>query len=345
MADLKIACICFNKFGAIVAERVHDTVKKWEEESERDIKLEMYIRNAINLQRDLFTSLEVKTDDWTAERFVDTDIIIYICPSVQAVKHISKSISDQMSDPAVLVIDEKGKYCVPLLAGRRGEANEFGEMLQRKMDVVYVNPLIDDARSRLDVEEYAAKSNMVISNTDYAKEITAALESGHEVGFYTNFPVLGAIPDKFVWSSEAPLGIYVSPSYHTAYFDHTLWLIPRCLAVGVLCDSELSYKTVRKIVVNALQSLSLYPEAISKFATIKGHENNASLQSLALERAVPILSFEEEELRKIPSSDGSVLDTVEAAALKASEGKLIINTYEEDGVTVAVAMENIYIKF
>ncbi len=213
------------------------------------------------------------------------------------------------------------------------------------MDVIYVNPLIDDARSRFDVEEYAAKSNMVISNTDYAKEITAALETGHEVGFYTSYPVLGTIPDQFVWSSEAPLGIYVSPSYHTAYFDHTLWLIPRCLAAGVLCGPEHSYKTVRKVVISALQSMSLYPEAVSKFATVKACENNIALQSLALERDVPILSFDEAELKKVPSSDGSELDIAEAAALKASEGKLIINAYEADGVTVAVAMENIYIKF
>lgn len=345
MADLNIAGICFNKYGAKVAEKLDTTINTWKKEENQDIQVSWFIRNAINPRREMFTSLEIKTNDWTAERFKDTDVIIYICPSVQAVKHISGSISDQMSDPAVLVIDEKGEYCVPLLSGRRGEANDIGEMFARRADIKYVNPLIDDPRSRFDIEEYAAKTNMVISNTDYAREITAAIESGHEVGFYTNYPVLGTIPDKLIWSSEAPLGIYVSPSYHTAYFDHTLWLIPRCLDIGIVCGLEHNYKTVRKAVMAALQSMSLYPEAVDKIATMKGCEANVALQSIALERNVPLITYEESELKKITGPDGETMNPAEAAALKASEGKLIINTIEQDGVLIAVAIENIYIKF
>ena len=345
MADFNIAGICFNKYGAKVAEKLDAVIDAWKKEKELDVQTNWFIRNAINPRHDMFTSLEIKTNDWTAERFKDTDVIIYICPSVQAVKHISGSISDQMSDPAVLVIDEKGEYCVPLLSGRRGEANDIGEMFARRADIKYINPLIDDPKSRFDIEEYALKTDMVISNSDYAKEITAAIESGHEVGFYTNYPVLGSIPDKLIWSSEAPLGIYVSPSYHTAYFDHTLWLIPRCLDIGVICGNDVNYKTVKKAIMSALQSMSLYPEAVAKIATVKGSEAVPALQGVALERNVPILSYEESELKKITGPDGEIINEAEAAALKASEGKLIINTVEQDDVLIAVAMENIYIKF
>ena len=345
MSDLNIAGICFNKYGAKVAERLHATLKTCESEEELSISVSWFIRNAINPDRELFTSLEIKTNDWTEQRFKDTDVLIYICPSVQAVKHISGSITDQMSDPAVLVIDEKGEYCVPLLSGRRGEANDLGGLLERRADIKYINPLIDDPSSRFDIEEYALKTDMTISNTDYAREITAAIESGHEVGFYTNYPVLGSIPDKLIWSSEAPLGIYVSPSYHTAYFDHTLWLIPRCLDIGIVCPPDKGYKDVRKAMINALQSMSLYPEAVAKVATIKGCENAPALQAIAFEREIPILSYDENELEKLTDSDGTAMNLAEAAALKASDGKLIINTATQDDVIIAVAMENIYIKF
>lgn len=345
MADLNIAGICFNKYGAKVAERLNGTINEWGKERDEQIRLTWVVRNAINPARELFYSLNIKTKDWTEERFKDTDIIIYICPAVQAVKHIFSSITEQMSDPAVIVIDEKGEYCVPLLSGRRGEANDIGQMLQDKLSIKYVNPLIDDTKSRFNVEEYAVNTNMVISNIDYAKEIAAALESGHEIGFYTNYPVLGTIPDRLAWSSEAPLGIYVSPSYHTAYFEHTLWLIPKCLSVGIICSEEHSYKTVRKAIIGALQSLSLYPEAISKIATVKECEKLLALQTFAVERDIPIVAYDEKELEGIISSDDKKLDKAEAAALKSSEGKLIINTITQDDISVAIAMENIYIKF
>ncbi len=345
MADLKMVGICFNKYGAKVAEKLDEIFKNRNNEEEAEIELKWFIRNAINPRRDIFTSLEIKTNDWTAKRFKDTDILLYICPSVQAVQHIYASTTDQMSDPAVLVVDEKGKYCVPLLSGRRGEANEIGDFLAAKADIKYINPLIDDPKSRIDIEEYANKHNMMLSNTDYAKEITAAIESGHEVGFYTNYPVLGTIPDKLIWSSEAPLGVYISPSYHTAYFDHTLWLIPKCLDIGIVCDPEQSYKVVRKAIMNALQSMSLYPEAVAKIATTRACEGSKALQSFSAERGVPITSYEESELEKITDVDGRSINPAEAAALKVSEGKLIINTVEYEGVKVAVAIENIYIKF
>ncbi len=345
MSDLKIAGICFNKYGAKVAERLNATLKSCGSEEDLGINIDWFIRNAINPDRELFTSLEIKTIKWTEERFKDTDVLIYICPSVQAVKHISGSITDQMSDPAVLVIDEKGEYCVPLLSGRRGEANDIGALLEQRAGIKYINPLIDDPRSRFDIEEYALKTSMTVSNTDYAREINAAIESGHEVGFYTNYPVLGSIPDKLIWSSEAPLGIYVSPSYHTAYFDHTLWLIPRCLDVGIVCPPDKNYKDVKKAMSNALQSMSLYPEAVAKVATVKGCENAPALQTIAFEREIPVLSYDESELKEITYPDGTAMNLAEAAALKASEGKLIINTATQDDVLIAVAMENIYIKF
>ena len=308
MSDLNIAGICFNKYGAKVAERLNAVFKECGNDEDLSIEVSWFIRNAINPDRELFTSLEIKTNDWTEQRFKDTDVLIYICPSVQAVKHISGSITDHMSDPAVLVIDEKGEYCVPLLSGRRGEANDLGGLLERKADIKYINPLIDDPGSRFDIEEYALKTDMTIS------------------------------------SSEAPLGIYVSPSYHTAYFDHTLWLIPRCLDVGIVCPPDKGYKEVRKAMVNALQSMSLYPEAVAKVATVKGCEGSPALQGIACEREIPILSYNEDELEKI-TKDGSAMNLAEAAALKASEGKLIINTATHDDVLIAVAMENIYIKF
>ena len=43
---------------------------------------------------------------------------------------------------------------------------------------------------------------MIISNMTYAKEVSAALLAGDQVGFYTHFPVKGELPEGLVWSAE-----------------------------------------------------------------------------------------------------------------------------------------------
>ena len=112
--------------------------------------------------------------------------------------------------------------------------------------------------------------------------MSAALLAGDQVGFYTHFPVRGELPEGLVWSAEfyreqdreqsageTSLGIYISPSYQRAYFDHTLWLIPRCLTIGIGCRRGTSARQIEKLVDETLRSYSLYPEALLQAATIR----------------------------------------------------------------------------
>ena len=71
--------------------------------------------------------------EWTGEQFRTRDVLIFIGAVQIAVRLIASFIGSKTTDPAVLVLDEKGQYCIPILSGHIGGANEMAERYPGKM--------------------------------------------------------------------------------------------------------------------------------------------------------------------------------------------------------------------
>ena len=76
--------------------------------------------------------------EWTGEQFRTRDVLIFIGAVQIAVRLIASFIGSKTTDPAVLVLDEKGKFCIPLLSGHIGGANELAEWLAGKTVVAAI---------------------------------------------------------------------------------------------------------------------------------------------------------------------------------------------------------------
>ncbi len=343
MAEYTVAGVCYNRNEAELAKKLSEAIKEWG--TERQVEETWYIADDDNPYRELLKRVQGPVRQWTVDRFEDTDAIIYICSAVRVVRYIGKLIKEQMTDPAVLVVDPAGRYCIPLLSGRRGEAYELAGLFEEKLGMGFIDKTVPTDTKQFDIVKYTDENKMIISNSDYAKEIQAALSSGDIVGFYTNYPVIGNLPLGIEWASKGNIGIYISPSYHSAYFDHTLWLIPKCLVVGIECTKGQSFRQLDKFISDVLKGYSLYPEAIEKLATIDAMESDPAIQALCYEKDIPVIGYTKQQLDEITDADGCAIDECESAALKASEGKLMIGTVEHDGIKCAVAIKNLYIKF
>ena len=343
MAEYTVAGVCYNKYEAALAKKLSDAISEWGKE--KNIEERWYIADDDNPDALLLKRVPGTVREWTVDRFNDTDAIIYICSAVRAVRYIGKLLKDPMSDPAVLVIDASGRYCIPLLSGRRGEAYELARIFDSRLGIEFIDAVLPDDATQFDIEKYAQAKNMEISNSDYAKEVKAAISSGAEVGFYTNYPVLGDLPGGMSWATSGKLGVYISPSYHSAYFDHTLWLIPKCLIIGIRFEEGQSARKLEKAISELLKKYSLYPEAIAEIATSREYEHDISLAALCYERGIQLTALADEELKGLLREDGTAADICEAAAIKAGNGKLIINSVENDGITCAIAVNNFHIRF
>ena len=63
------------------------------------------------------------------QAFRDGDALVMICATGIVVRTLAPVIVSKHSDPPVLVLDEAGRYVVPLLSGHEGGANELARQL------------------------------------------------------------------------------------------------------------------------------------------------------------------------------------------------------------------------
>lgn len=60
------------------------------------------------------------------DRFSNGRRCIFICATGIVLRALAPVLKDKHSDPAVLVLDDSGKYVIPLLSGHEGGANAWG---------------------------------------------------------------------------------------------------------------------------------------------------------------------------------------------------------------------------
>lgn len=63
--------------------------------------------------------------------FQQGDRLIFICATGIVMRTLAPVLKDKYQDPAVLVLDELGKFVIPLLSGHEGGANEFAGQVSR----------------------------------------------------------------------------------------------------------------------------------------------------------------------------------------------------------------------
>ena len=66
----------------------------------------------------------------TVQRFFQNGgRLIFICATGIIIRTLAPVLKDKYSDPAVLAMDEEGKFVIPLLSGHEGGANEWARQV------------------------------------------------------------------------------------------------------------------------------------------------------------------------------------------------------------------------
>ena len=273
-----------------------------------------------------------------------TDAFVFVGAAGIAVRAIAPYVKSKLSDPAVLVIDERGQFVIPLLYGHVGGANELARLLADALGAVPVITTATDLSDVFSVDTFARQQHLALVEKDEIKHLSGALLEGEPIGALT--------PE---------CGFLISPDPVSRPFTHTLHLAPQDLVLGIGCRRGVSGKALYRFVADIFDKnhWSLY--RIRAVASIDVKREEAGLVALTEQLSVPFLTFSAEELARQQGdfeASGFVRQTVgvenvcERSALCAavSEGWLPENSrFEEfcllskqkgEGMTMAVLTLN-----
>ena len=286
--------------------------------------------------------------DWTERAFSHAGGIVFVGACGIAVRAIAHFVRDKLTDPAVVAVDERGKYAVALLSGHAGGANALAA---RVADAAGGTPVVStatDLAGIFAVDVWAAERSLHLGERALAKEVSAALLAGETVGFACDFPVAGVLPEGLA-DGPAALGICVTLDAAKEPFPRTLHAFPRIVTVGAGCRRGISAEMFEREILGALGDARIPLAAVRQLATIDRKAEEPCILAFCERYGLPLAAASAEVLSALegeftPSEfvRGTVgVDNVcERAALYASrEGRVIMKKHAAGGVTAAAAAD------
>lgn len=287
------------------------------------------------------------------EIFTSVGAIVFVCACGIVVRAIAPYIRSKTTDPAVVVIDEKGRFVIPVLSGHIGGANRLAEIIAEKLGAVAAVTTATDSGKLFSPDSFAAANSLIITDMTASKEVAAALVDGEKVGFYSHFPH-SDIPDELSADSRMRIGIAVCTDISFRPYPVTLTLIPKNIVVGIGCKRGTSFETIESAVNSAFAEYGITTSRICTAATINIKADEQGLKRFCQSHSINLQTYTADELMKAEGEFASspfVLKTVgadnicERSAVLCSRGKLIIRKKACGGVTVAAAEIPIYLDF
>ena len=279
------------------------------------------------------------------------DVLVFVGACGIAVREIAPHVRDKRTDPAVIAIDELGRFAIPLLSGHIGGANPLALELALLLDASPGITTATDINNRFSVDTWASRNGFAIANMHRAKVVAARILE-QDVPLHSDFPVTGAYPNGIDPGDSGEVGISIS-FWKDEPFKQTLRLIPPVLHLGIGCKKGTSAEIIRQVVETILNENKIDKRAIARVASIDLKAGEQGLLDYCQEKGWPVFFYPAEELQAVegdftPSEFvlgiTGVDNVCERAALIGAKELIVIKTVV-NGVTVAVAARYLEVRF
>ncbi len=273
--------------------------------------------------------------------------IVAIAATGIVVRVLAPHLADKRAEPPVVVVDEAGRFAIPLLGGHQG-ANDLARRLAAALGAAAVVTTAGDARFDLALDRPPA--GFRLAHPEAAKPFMAALLEGAACRLNDPAGLAGWLREgRLPLAAGAPLAIDVTHEQRPAA-PGRLTFHPATLALGVGSERGAPAAELRELVDRTLADAGLAREAVACVASVALKAAEPAIHAVAHELGVPARFLEREavaaERHRLATPSAAVEAEIgvpgvaEAAALAAAgpNGRLLVTKRKSRRCTVAVAL-------
>ena len=276
------------------------------------------------------------------------------------VRVIAPLLESKETDPAVVVMDDAGRFAISLLSGHLGGGNELAERCAFASGARAVVTTATDANGLPSFDMLAKEQGWAIDDISRVKTLNTLLLDNEEIAvvdptgqarpwlhgrgrvtFYETFAEAAESTARgFLFVTNRHLPQQITP-------EQLLILRPRNLVLGIGCNRGTPGDEIEAFVAAHLKRLFLSPKSVICIATVAAKRDEAGLTEFAERLGIPLRCFEADELNQVafpsPPSEHAlaavgVAGVAEPAAILASGGgRLLLKKVKSANVTLAVA--------
>jgi len=292
-----------------------------------------------------------------AEIFQARSAHVFIAACGLVVRAVAPHLRGKERDPAVVVLDQEGRYAVSLLSGHLGGANELA---RRVAALTGGAPVITTATDCLGLPSFdviARDLGLAIGNLDAVKHVNTALISGERIIIFDPAGLLarveGLLAGRVDWAASPEDLPWDAPCLLVDWRERGLGprhlaLRPKVLAVGVGCRKGAGMADVLDVVRAALAAKRLSPLSVRVLASIEAKRGEPGILEAAAALGAKTVFFSARELGAASPPNPSAMvakhmgvsSVCEAAAMIAAGTTRLLATKVKSGTaTAAVALD------
>lgn len=345
-------------------ELASETEKKW-----KNVHPDVEITHIVKCSALPSLSVKETLSEAVGRNFEAAELIVFFTALGIAVRSISPFIKHKAADPAVVAVDECGRYSISVLSGHHGGANHYAGEIAYLIGAEPVITTATDMEGKFAVDEFARINGLEITDWELAKKISAKLLAGEEVALFAEEEGIIAVSRNGKLSeyteknrrqsmpAAVSCGLVISNREKPdklCGFENVLQLVPVNIYLGIGCRRGVDSTRITAAVREALRRANISRRAVAKAGSIDLKAKEAGLLGFCEQYGIELVTFSADELLM---TDGSVssspfvkeitgVDNVcERSALAVCGGRLILPRQVFDGVTVAIAEKTFCINF
>lgn len=297
----------------------------------------------------LDTEKSIKTalkDNWAQ---FDGFICIMACGIV--VRSIATLLKDKKTDPAIVVVDEKGKHAISLLSGHIGGGNK----LARKVaELTAGTPVITTASDTLHLtalDLWCKSQNLVTNDNSQLTKASSKLVNSGQLLLYSDCNY-SDLPKEFIITDDIEKADIIISIYNQK-IEGKLILHPKIVVAGMGCNRGTPVHEFDEALHELCAELNISTQSIGKICSIDKKSDEKGLLEFAQTMQLPIDFFSKDQINtftELEISDAAMkavgaIGVAEPCALLGAENKktesinnLISKKRKWKNITIALAL-------
>ena len=282
---------------------------------------------------------EVITSNWQ-----DCDAFICIMATGIVVRAISPLLADKLSDPCVIVLDEKGRHAISLLSGHLGGGNALARKVAALLGGTAVITTASDTLELVALDLWAKEQQLLAPKREKLTKLSTLLVNQGQLSLYSDVEI-SSLPTGLMQVDDArPADFVIS---HLTSIDCTCPLFRPCnLVVGIGCNRGTPVNEFEEALNELFSDLHLSRSSIRNLASIDKKNNEVGLLQFAEDNCWPIDFFDNNTINKLTNLEisfaalkavGAIGVAEPSSLLSAQSNHLLSRKRKWKNVTMAVA--------
>lgn len=294
------------------------------------------------------------------------DEIIAVMALGIVVRLVGPLAVDKRRDPAVVVVDDAGRFALSVLGGHGAGANALAHWVASTLGAQPVITTASDVHGFPAVDQIGRSLGWTLERAENLSRVAAAVVRRETVAIWQDagtpdwWRPFGPWPDHFVrlrsWdglaAARASALLVISDrlwdeSAGHRLRDRTLVYRPPTLVAGIGCRRGTSLEAIADWTETVLTAHGLAPHSLAALATVTLKVDEPGLLAFAAARGLPLVAFPPADLAGQPGietpservlSKIGIPAVAEPAALRAAgTSKLLVTKQKGPGLTLALA--------